>query len=210
MIRVNNVSKMYNNECVLKNVNVMFESGKIHGLVGKNGSGKTMLMKTICGFVLPTEGFVEIDGKVIGKDIDFPPSIGMIIETPGFVPYYSGLKNLEYLASLRGMIKKSDCKRFMKVVGLDPANRKHVSKYSLGMRQRLGIAQAIMEDPDILVLDEPMNGLDKQGIEDIKKLLNGFRDNNKTILIASHSQIDIDELCNTVHEMDSGVLKAIK
>jgi ABC-2 type transport system ATP-binding protein len=145
---------------------------------------------------------------VVGKDIDFPKSIGMIIETPGFVPYYSGLKNLVYLASLRGTIKKSDCKQYMGIVGLDPVSRKHVSKYSLGMRQRLGIAQAIMEDPDILVLDEPMNGLDKQGIEDIKKLLLEFRDKNKTILIASHSQADIDELCDTVHEMDSGVLKA--
>ena len=181
---------------ILKNINVCFEKNKIHGLIGRNGSGKTMLMKCICGFVRPTSGNVTVDGKIIGKDIDFPESLGLIIETPGFIPYYSGYRNLKLLAGLRNKIDKEKIRETIRLAGLDPDLKRHVRKYSLGMRQRLGLAQAIMEDPELLVLDEPMNGLDKDGVRDMRKYLLDLKEKGKTILIASHSAEDIAVLCD--------------
>ena len=210
MIEVKNVSLTLQKNEILKNVSVRFERGKIHGLIGRNGSGKTMLMKCICGFVKPASGEITVDGKRIGRDRDFPESTGIIIETPGFVPYYSGLKNLKLLAALRGKITAADVRRSMEQVGLDPDLKRHVRKYSLGMRQRLGLAQAIMEDPELLVLDEPMNGLDKDGVRDMRKYLLDLKAQSKTILIASHSAEDIEVLCDTVCEMDKGVLTVLK
>lgn len=217
MIEVKNVSLTIKKTEILKNVNISLEKGKIHGLIGRNGSGKTMLMKCICGFVKPTEGEIFVDGKQIGKDCDFPSDIGIIIETPGFIPYYSGYKNLKsgyknlkLLADLNKKIGKEDIKNSMKKVGLDPKLRRHVRKYSLGMRQRLGLAQAIMENPSILILDEPMNGLDKDGVKDMREYLLSFREQGKTIIIASHSAEDISVLCDTVCEMDKGILSELK
>lgn len=195
---------------ILKKVSVSFEQGKIHGLIGRNGSGKTMLMKCICGFIRPTSGTIRVNGREVGKDCDFPENIGIIIETPGFIPYYSGFKNLKLIADLNKKADTEQIKRAMSQVGLDPTLKRHVVKYSLGMRQRLGLAQAIMEDPDILILDEPMNGLDKEGVEDMRKYLLDFKAQGKTILIASHSSEDIEVLCDTVHEMDKGVMTAIR
>jgi len=195
---------------ILKNISIEFEQGKIHGLIGRNGSGKTMLMKCICGFVRPTSGTVQVAGKQIGKDCDFPESVGIIIETPGFIPYYSGFRNLKLLADLNKRIGKEEIRRTMQKVGLDPELKRHVRKYSLGMRQRLGLAQAIMENPDLLILDEPMNGLDKEGVADMRKYLLDLKAQGKTILIASHSAEDIDILCDTVCEMDKGVLSVIR
>ena len=195
---------------ILKKVSVSFEQGKIHGLIGRNGSGKTMLMKCICGFIRPTSGTICVNGRQVGRDCDFPENIGIIIETPGFIPYYSGFKNLELIADLNKKADTAQIKRAMSQVGLDPMLKRHVVKYSLGMRQRLGLAQAIMENPDILILDEPMNGLDKEGVEDMRKYLLDFKAQGKTILIASHSSEDIEVLCDTVHEMDKGVMTAIK
>lgn len=203
VIDVKNVTLKIKKDTILKNVNVSFESGKIHGLVGRNGSGKTMLMKAICGFIRVTEGEITVNGKRIRKDIDFPHDVGIIIETPGFIPYYSGYKNLKILAGLNGKIGKDKIIATMEKVGLDPKLKRHIKKYSLGMRQRLGIAQAIMENPSILILDEPMNGLDKQGVLDIRKLLINLREDGKTIIIASHSSEDIEVLCDTVCEMDT-------
>ncbi len=157
MINVNNLSLTIKKSDILKNLNIKFEKGLIHGLIGRNGSGKTMLMKCICGFIKPTEGEVIVADKRIGKDCDFPKSIGIIIETPGFIPYYSGFKNLKLLADLNNKIDSQTIKETMKQVGLDPESKLHIKKYSLGMRQRLGLAQAIMENPDLLILDEPMN-----------------------------------------------------
>ena len=194
---------------ILKKVSVSFEQGKIHGLIGRNGSGKTMLMKCICGFIRPTSGTICVNGREVGKDCDFPENIGIIIETPGFIPYYSGFKNLKLIADLNKKADTEQIKRAMSQVGLDPTLKRHVVKYSLGMRQRLGLAQAIMENPDILILDEPMNGLDKEGVEDMRKYLLDFKTLGKTILIASHSSEDIEVLCDTVHEMDKGVMTAI-
>ena len=171
MIKAYKLYLTIGNSKILKDINVVFEKGKIHGLIGRNGSGKTMLMKCICGFVRPTSGEIYVSGKRIGKDCDFPDNTGIIIETPGFIPYYSGFKNLKLLADLHGNISKDDIKNTMKTVGLDPELKRHVRKYSLGMRQRLGLAQAIMEDPELLILDEPMNGLDKDGVKDMRQYL---------------------------------------
>ncbi len=207
IIEVRGLSLTIGKTAILNDVTVSLEAGKIHGLIGRNGSGKTMLMKCICGFIRPTRGEVVVDGKRVGKDVDFPKNMGIIIETPGFIPYYSGYKNLKLLAGLRNKIGKEEIIQAMERTGLDPKLKRHVKKYSLGMRQRLGLAQAIMEDPDILILDEPMNGLDKDGVEDMRRYLIDLREQGKTILIASHSSEDISVLCDSVYEMEKGILQ---
>ena len=209
MIQIKNVSLTINKTVILKSVCASFERGKIHGLIGRNGSGKTMLMKCICGFVKPSQGEIFVDGKRVGKDVDFPKNTGIIIETPGFIPYYSGYKNLKLLAGLNNKIGKQEVREAMEKVGLDPDLKRHVKKYSLGMRQRLGLAQAIMEGPELLILDEPMNGLDKDGVKDMREYLLALKMQGKTIIIASHSAEDIDILCDTVSEMDKGRLETI-
>ena len=209
-ISVRNVCKDFGQIRVLKSVYRDFEAGKIHGIVGNNGSGKTVLMKCICGFLLPTEGMVLVNGKRVGKDVDFPSDLGIIIETPGFLPNITGVKNLEILASLNKKIGLADIADSIRRVGLDPQSKTPVGKYSLGMRQRLGIAQAIMENPSLLILDEPMNGLDKHGVAEMRKLIKGLKNEGKTILLASHNQGDIDELCDTVCEMDAGIMTMIR
>ena len=210
IISVKNLSKDFGQERVLHNVTRDFEKGRIHGIVGNNGSGKTVLMKCICGFLIPTEGEVIVNGKRVGKDVDFPPGLGLIIETPGFLPNMTGVKNLEILASLNKKIGLREIAAAIRRVGLDPLMKKPVGKYSLGMRQRLGIAQAIMENPSLLILDEPLNGLDKHGVREMRQLIKGLKEQGKTILLASHNQGDIDELCDTVCEMDAGVMTMIR
>lgn len=205
-IEVQNAVKRFRDQVVLKNVSISFEKGQIHGIVGRNGSGKTVLFKCICGLMHPEEGVILVNGKRVGRDVDMPEDIGAIIEAPGFLPNYSGYKNLRFLANIRRKIGKEEILNVLKTVGLDPESRKHVGKYSLGMRQRLGIAQAIMEDPEILILDEPMNGLDNAGVQDIRALLLKLKEQGKTILLASHNHEDIATLCDTVHEMDGGIL----
>ncbi|MGN0429293.1 MAG: ATP-binding cassette domain-containing protein [Acetatifactor sp.] len=209
MIEVDGVSLTLTKKEVLTDINVSFEKGKIHGLAGRNGSGKTMLMKCICGLVKPTRGKIMVNGEIVGKERDFPKSTGIIIETPGFLPYYSGYRNLKILADLEGKIGKDRIEKTMRQVGLDPKLRLPVKKYSLGMRQRLGLAQAIMEDPELLILDEPMNGLDKDGVRDMREYLLGLKKQGKTILLASHSTEDIEILCDTIHEMEKGRLHSI-
>lgn len=210
MIEIQALSLVLNKNHILKDITVSFEHGKIHGLIGRNGSGKTMLMKCICGFVKPTSGTVTVNGKIVGKDCDFPDGMGIIIETPRFIPYYSGYKNLKLLADLNKKIDKEQIRQSMQKVGLDPDLKRHVRKYSLGMRQRLGLAQAIMESPDLLILDEPMNGLDKDGVADMRKYLLELKEQGKTILLASHSAEDIDVLCDSVHEMDKGNISFVR
>ena len=210
VIQLENLSKSFGEDMVLKHVSRDFEEGKIHGIVGNNGSGKTVMMKCVCGFLQPSQGRVFVNYKQVGKEVDFPENMGIIIETPGFLPNLSGLKNLELLASLQRRIHKEIIRQTIRRVGLDPDMKKPVGKYSLGMRQRLGIAQAIMEDPALLVLDEPFNGLDKNGTGQMRTLIKDLREQGKTILLASHNQIDIDELCDTVCEMDAGVMTMIR
>jgi len=209
IIEINGVSLTLRKTQILKDINKTFEKGKIHGLIGRNGSGKTMLMKCICGFIKPTEGEITVFGKKIGKDCDFPDSVGIIIETPGFIPYYSGYKNLKLLADLNRKITDEQVKNAMNQVGLAPELKRHVKKYSLGMRQRLGLAQAIMENPDLLILDEPMNGLDKNGVSDMRKYLLELKEQGKTILIASHSAEDIEILCDTVWLLLRKLMKSV-
>ncbi len=208
-ILIKNATKKFKETVVLNKVSVSFEKGKVHGLIGRNGSGKTMLMKCICGIIPLTSGEITVDDKIIGKDTDIPKDIGVIIETPGFLPGYSAYSNLKFLAALNGKIGKDDIRAAIKKVGLDPDDKKKVGKYSLGMRQRLGLAQAIMENPRILILDEPMNGLDKDGVLEMRQYLLALKEERKTILIASHSGEDIDVLCDTVHEMDKGKISQI-
>ncbi|MBD5543610.1 MAG: ATP-binding cassette domain-containing protein [Lachnospiraceae bacterium] len=205
VVKVENVSKNFKNEQVLKDVSVCFEKGKIYGIVGKNGSGKTMLFKTIIGYVRPSFGKVYVKEKEIGKDMDFAENVGVIIETPGFLSGYSAYKNLEYLAAIRNKVTKQQIKEAISLVGLDAESTKKVGKFSLGMRQRLGIAQAIMENPDLIILDEPMNGLDKQGIVLVKELLLRLKKEGKTVLLASHYAEDM-EICDEIYEMDAGCL----
>lgn len=209
-ISVKNLTKKFNEAVVLDNVSIDFETGKVHGLIGRNGSGKTMLMKCICGIVPPTSGEIYVNDQRIGKDADIPKNVGVIIETPGFIPNYSAYNNLKFLAILNKKIGKAEIRNAISSVGLNPDDKKHVGKFSLGMRQRLGLAQAIMEDPDLLILDEPMNGLDKDGVKDMRQYLLDLKAKGKTILIASHSAEDIDVLCDTVCEMDKGRLEQIR
>ncbi len=209
-ISIKNLTKKFKEITVLDDISAEFESGKVHGLIGRNGSGKTMLMKCICGIVPYKLGEIRVNDKVIGKDVDIPANVGVIIETPGFLPNYSGFNNLKFLAKINNKIGSNEIRNAISSVGLNPDDKKHVGKYSLGMRQRLGLAQAIMENPNILILDEPMNGLDKDGVNDMRQYLLDLKDQGKTILIASHSAEDIDVLCDTVCEMDKGNLAKIR
>lgn len=210
VIIIEKLTKKFKETEVLSNINISFSKGKIHGLIGRNGSGKTMLMKCICGLVPVTSGQITVEGKIVGKDVDIPKNLGIIIETPGFLPNYSAYKNLKFLADISGHASKEQIIASIESVGLDPKSKKHVGKYSLGMKQRLGLAQAIMENPDLLILDEPMNGLDKEGVVDMRKYLLNLKEQGKTMLIASHSAEDIEILCDTVCEMDKGVLTKVK
>ena len=204
MIEVKNVNVTIGKNEILQDISAVFETGKIHGLIGRNGSGKTVLMKCICGFMKPTSGEVFVGGKQIGKEVDFAPDTGVIIETPGFVPFYSGYRNLKILAGLNHKIGKEEIEEAMRTVGLDPKLKRHVKKYSLGMRQRLGIAQAIMEKPKLLILDEPFNGLDKGGVEQMRTYFLELKKQGVTILLSSHTSEDIKLLCDTVTEMEKG------
>ena len=207
IIVVENVSKRFGDNLVLDDVSVNFEKGKIHGIIGRNGSGKTMLMKCMCGFVPVTSGTITVEGKRVGKDVDIPHNMGIIIETPGFLNSYSGYNNLKFLAGINKKISKDRIVEIMELVKLDPANKKHVGKYSLGMRQRLGLAQALMESPDILILDEPMNGLDQSGVNEMRDILSSLAKEGTTIIMANHNSEDIELLCDTVCEMELGKIK---
>lgn len=207
LIKLDDVTVKFKEHLVLDKVCMEFESGKIYGIIGRNGSGKTVLLKCICGLMDTTDGTVSVNGKIVGKDVDFPENIGFIIENPGFLPHYSGFKNLKYLASIRGTITDDDIRRCIRTVGLDPDDKKSVKHYSLGMKQRLGLAQAMMENPDILILDEPMNGLDKHGVADIRELLMELKKQGKLILLVSHNPADIELLCDEVYEMELGNIR---
>lgn len=209
MIQLKHVRKAFGREEVLRDVSATFESGQIHGLIGRNGSGKTVLLKCIAGLIPADGGVIRVDGKRVGVDIETPPRLGAIIETPGFLPNYSGYRNLRFLAEIRGRIGKDEIFAAMERVGLDPFSPKWVSRYSLGMRQRLGIAQAIMENPSLLILDEPMNGLDNTGVKQMRRLFAELCGEGRTILLASHNPLDIDQLCDTVCRMDRGVLTSL-
>ena len=204
-IKVEGAIKIYGEQTVLNSVSLEMKSGVIYGFVGQNGSGKTVLFKCICGFTKLTKGKITVLGKVIGEDIDMAENVGVIIENPGFLANYNAFKNLKFLAALKGKITDDQIRDTIRLVGLNPDSKKKVGKFSLGMRQRLGIAQAIMENPEILILDEPFNGMDKNGTKEIRELLLRMKEEGKTILLASHSADDIEIICDEVYEMEMGV-----
>lgn len=203
-IEICNYSKKIRGAMVLSNINLTLESGNIYGFRGTNGSGKTMLMRAIAGLILPTTGKIVIDGKEIGKDISFPESMGLLLEYPSFVNSYSGLKNLEMIASIKKKASIDDVKDCIRRVGLDPNDRKPFRKYSLGMKQKLGLACAIMEKPELLILDEPFNALDEKGIAVIKTIIEDFRDNGALIIMSCHDKEELNNISDVIIDIYEG------
>jgi len=206
-IEVRNLTKIISGNLILDNINIKMTRGKIYGLKGKNGSGKTMLMRAICGLILPTEGEVIIDGQVLGKDISFPNSLGALIESPGFISNYSGFKNLKILSEIQGKIDDNKINEVLTMVGLDPKEKKKFKKYSLGMKQKLGIAAAIMEEPEIIILDEPTNALDESSVISLRKTLQKYRDAGALIIISCHDSEELEFLSDEIFFMENGRLK---
>ena len=209
VIEVKNVSKSFKGIPVLNDINITCRSGKIYGIIGYNGSGKTVLFKCICGFLHVDSGEISVNGREMGKEIDMLEHAGIIIEEPGYIRSLSGYRNLEYLYRITHKKDPAVIHSIMLKVGLDPQSRKKVCHYSLGMRQRLAIAQATMEDQAILILDEPMNGLDREGVAEMRKFFLEQKERGKLILLASHNKDDIELLCDEVYEMDHGMLQKV-
>lgn len=205
-MELRNISKQFSGQMVLDDISLTIEKGTTIGLVGENGSGKSVLFKILCGFVKPDQGQVYVQGKQLGQKDDFPENMGVLINSPGFIGIYSGYRNLEFLANIRGVIGEREIKEAMQKVGLDPSNKTKVDNYSLGMKQKLGLAQAIMENQDILVLDEPFNALDFKTYNDIKEIIRILQAEGKTILLTSHNYDDVEQLCNTVFMIHDGKL----
>jgi len=210
IIEIINYTKKYKDICVLDNLNLNLKKGKCYGFIGRNGSGKSMLFKAISGFVKSSSGMIKVRGKIIGKDIDFPDDTGILIESPGYLPQYTAFENLRFLAGINKRIGDKEIKETLESLQLSWISDKKVKAFSLGMKQKLGIAQAIMENQEILILDEPMNGLDKEGVNIVRDILLKEKEKGKTILLASHIQDDIDILCDNVFEVDGGKIKLIK
>lgn len=209
-IILRNATKIIKGNMVLDHINLELNKGSIYGFIGANGSGKTMLFRAISGLIRLTEGEVEVFSKIIREDISFPDSIGIIIESVGFWDEYTGFENLKLLAKIKKIIGDEEIKEAILRVGLDPDDKRTYKKYSLGMKQRLGIAQAIMEKPDILVLDEPTNALDENGVSLIRSVLLEEKNRGATILIASHNKDDISLLCDQIYKMVDGHIEKNK
>ncbi|MEC1179633.1 ABC transporter ATP-binding protein [Metasolibacillus meyeri] len=205
ILEVKGVSKIVKGQTLLNNINLVINEPNIYGIIGRNGSGKSVLFKTIAGILLPTEGTIQVFGEPVGREA-FPKDFGALLDAPGFLGHYSAFRNLKLLASIQGKVTDADLREVLTIVGLDPDDTKPVRKYSLGMKQRLGIAQAIMEKPKLLILDEPMNGLDETGVQDIRQMIQSFKEQGIAILLSSHNAEDIAVLCNTVYRMEQGQL----
>lgn len=207
VIELKEVVKDIKGKRIIDHVTLHLESGKITGLKGVNGSGKTMLMRLISGLITPTSGSITINGKQLGKDITFPESVGILIENPAFLDTYSGFDNLKMLASIQNRIGEEEIRSILAKVGLDPQDKKKHRKYSLGMKQRLGIAAAVMENPDIIILDEPTNALDSDGVEMLKEILHEHRERGALLLISCHDLATLKELSDEMYLMESGALR---
>lgn len=207
-IEIKNVTKIIKHNTVIDNVSLTVNSGKITGLKGVNGSGKTMLMRLVSGLILPTSGEIIIDGETLGKDITFPRSIGTLIENPAFLDNYSGFQNLKLLASIQGKISDEEIREAIIDVELNPDDKKKFRKYSLGMKQRLGIAAAVMEHPDIIILDEPTNALDSDGVQMVKRILQKEKERGALILISCHDLDVLKELSDVIYLMNVGRLSS--
>ena len=210
MIAITKLTKKFKKAVVLDDITISFEPGKIYGLRGKNGSGKTMLMRAICGLILPTSGEIRINGEVLHKDIAFPRSVGALIENPSFLPDLSGYKNLIMLNKLSKIASEEEIVKVLEDVALDPKDKKPYKKYSLGMKQKLGVANAILGAPDIIILDEPINALDEDTVVKIKKLLIDLRDLGKTIIVACHDREELEYLSDIIYEIKDGRIVGIK
>ncbi|MBQ1687868.1 MAG: ATP-binding cassette domain-containing protein [Lachnospiraceae bacterium] len=204
-IRLEDASRTMGNEKVIDNVNITFESGHIYGLQGKNGSGKTMLMRAICGLIHLDQGEIWLDDKLLGKDMEFPESVGALLENPGFMENDTAMRNLKILAEIKNTIGEEDIKNTMEALGLEPYSKKKVKKYSLGMKQKLGIIAAVMEHPKLIILDEPTNALDTQSIEKLNLLLQKeMKEYQPIIIIASHDREELSILCDTIYKVENG------
>lgn len=203
-IELKNISKTIKGAKVLNNINYVFQSGKVYGFQGKNGCGKTMLMRIISGLIRPTNGTIDIDGKFLWKDITFPDSIGTLIENPAFIDGYTGFANLKILASIKGKISDEDIRAALTKVGLNPDDKRKYRKYSLGMKQKLGIACAFMEYPDIVILDEPINAIDKEGVILVREILDDLKKKDKLIIIACHDAEEMKILADEIIQINEG------
>ena len=206
-IEFKNVSKKLGNNIVINNVNIEIKKGIVTGLKGINGSGKTMMMRLIAGLIYATKGEVIIDGKVLGKDISFPPSIGLMLENPAFLPGYNGFQNLKMLASIKGEIKDEKIDEVLETVGLSAIDKKY-RKYSLGMKQRLGIAAAIMEEPDIILLDEPTNSLDASGVQMVQEIVKREKERGATVILSCHDSALLESMCDEIYNIEVGEITA--
>lgn len=206
IISLRNVSKSFSGRRVLSNVSLDIEKGSTVGIVGTNGSGKSVLFNLVCGFLMPDSGEVSVRGYALGRGRDFPENVGVLINAPGFIGLNTGLQNLRYLAGIRGVVGEKEIRAAMQKVGLDPEDKTKVEHYSLGMKQKLGIAQAIMEHQDILILDEPFNALDYKTYNDTKEIIRVLQAEGRTILMTSHNYDDLETLCTHIYAIEEGEL----
>jgi ABC-2 type transport system ATP-binding protein len=209
LIEIKDVTKTFKGLILFQDMNFNVEEGKIYGIIGPNGSGKTVLFKMICGFIFPDQGSIMVEGIELGKNKRFPDNFGIIIERPGYIGNLSGIENLMSLASIQGKVSEKDIRKTMELIGLQPNNKRKVKDFSLGMKQKLAIAQAIMENQKILILDEPFNALDSESVTNIRNLLIKFREEGKTILLTSHNELDIKVLCDKVYRINNQTLEEV-
>lgn len=203
-IKLQNITKTIKSTTVLKNINLSFEQGIVYGISGQNGCGKTMLMRIICGLIIPSQGTVIINGDILHKDISFPKSVGVLIENPAFISSYTGFQNLKILSQIQSKISDKQIRQSLIDVGLDPDDKRTYKKYSLGMKQRLGIACAIMEEPDIIILDEPINALDQNGIILIRDIFNKAKSRGAILIVACHDKQELEILSDVIIQMECG------
>lgn len=209
-IEINNYTKILSKATVLNDITIKMDKGKVYGFQGCNGSGKSMLMRAICGLISPTKGEIIVDNKPLGRKNSFPESIGALIENPGFLPYYSGLKNLKIIAQIKKIISDETIRKTMSKLGLDPYDNKKYGKYSLGMKQKLGIAAAIMEEPEIIILDEPFNALDEESVSIVGNEILSLRNKNKLVILACHDSEELEHLCDEIFVIENGEIKEHK